>query len=433
MNKKPGILIIGNYPPPYGGVPRLLEYVVPHLVQAGWSVQVVSGGETGIESHDGFAIYRPSRQDLWFDFFIAALTFPVCIWRYGYFGTFGWRNYLRQLAMNRYLSRRLVTHNIRVVCAYNLLHKGFLAYLFGQQHRIPIVIYNFGEIYSEKDRFLHDKDLKRFTDLVLRKAARLVSCSRHCADSYKMLGYNPKVEVVNTCVDLSKFHPTLDRAIIRQKFSIRMDQKVVTFVGRMTEELGLQTILEIIPSICRQRTDVVFIIGGVRAELTNEVLEVASRNPDLVHIAVDISFDDLPYYYAASDVVLAPSLNNRACSTLAAIEAMAVAVPVIATRVGGIPEAVLDGKTGVLIEPNDRIAMLQAITRLITDESLRRRLGQAGRERVEDLFDKDKMNEKTEQIFRDAAGLTLEKDNSSVLHMSSRNSLQPTKSHEMLT
>jgi glycosyltransferase involved in cell wall biosynthesis len=93
---------------------------------------------------------------------------------------------------------------------------------------------------------------------------------------------------------------------------------------------------------------------------------------------------NVPVWLTAADIVLVPShaepLGN------ATLEAMAYARPVIGTRVGGIPEIVLDGKTGLLVPPRDHASLAGAIERLLVDADLRERLGAAGRRRCERLF-----------------------------------------------
>jgi glycosyltransferase involved in cell wall biosynthesis len=78
---------------------------------------------------------------------------------------------------------------------------------------------------------------------------------------------------------------------------------------------------------------------------------------------------------------------------------MACQTPVVATRAGGIPEAVIDGKSGLLVPPNDDAALAAAIVRLLRDADLRKTLGAAGRQRVVDEFSVERMVTKTLQVY----------------------------------
>jgi glycosyltransferase involved in cell wall biosynthesis len=83
------------------------------------------------------------------------------------------------------------------------------------------------------------------------------------------------------------------------------------------------------------------------------------------------------------------------------LEAMACAVPIVATRAGGIPEAITDGASGLLVSPQDEGALAAAIVRLLKDAELRGRLGAAGRQRVVDEFSIEKMVQDTLRVYEE--------------------------------
>jgi len=85
----------------------------------------------------------------------------------------------------------------------------------------------------------------------------------------------------------------------------------------------------------------------------------------------------------------------------AAIEAMAAAIPVVSTRTGGIPEVVVDGETGVLVEPGDSAALTEAMVRLARDAVLRRTMGEAGRVRAVEEFAEERMLARTAELYRE--------------------------------
>jgi glycosyltransferase involved in cell wall biosynthesis len=83
------------------------------------------------------------------------------------------------------------------------------------------------------------------------------------------------------------------------------------------------------------------------------------------------------------------------------LEAMACAVPIVATRAGGIPEAITDGASGLLVSPQDEGALAAAIVRLLKNAELRGRLGAAGRQRVVDEFSIEKMVQDTLRVYEE--------------------------------
>ena len=115
----------------------------------------------------------------------------------------------------------------------------------------------------------------------------------------------------------------------------------------------------------------------VEAEIGQQGLEGA--------VALLGTRDDVPEQLAEADIFVLSSTSEGL--PLSVIEAMAAGLPVVATAVGGVPELVVDGETGLLVPPRDAEALAQALDRLVRDRELRGRLGDAGRRRAEELFD----------------------------------------------
>jgi glycosyltransferase involved in cell wall biosynthesis len=106
-----------------------------------------------------------------------------------------------------------------------------------------------------------------------------------------------------------------------------------------------------------------------------------------VHVYTELKVGDrrLHELYQSCDVLVLPTLAD--CFSMAALEAMACGLPVIISTIGGIPEIVVDGETGILIGPGRGDALLQALRSVLASPATRRRFGLAGRHRVERLFD----------------------------------------------
>jgi len=111
--------------------------------------------------------------------------------------------------------------------------------------------------------------------------------------------------------------------------------------------------------------------------------------------------DDVASLYRCADIVLAPS--RREALSLTLLEAAAFGVPVIASKVGGIGEAVIDGETGLLIPSGDVVALADALQRLLADRALQRRLGQAANRRYRRHFTLEAMVAETLELYRELA------------------------------
>jgi glycosyltransferase involved in cell wall biosynthesis len=106
--------------------------------------------------------------------------------------------------------------------------------------------------------------------------------------------------------------------------------------------------------------------------------------------------DILPWLAALDVFVLSSDWEGMSNALL---EAMAAGLPVVATAVGGTPEVVVDGVTGLLVPPHDPISLAEAIVRLLDAPDLRRQMGQAGRERVKKSFTVERMVEQTQTLY----------------------------------
>ena len=103
-------------------------------------------------------------------------------------------------------------------------------------------------------------------------------------------------------------------------------------------------------------------------------------------------------YYKAADVFCLPSMMKTECYPLAILEAMACGLPIVASDIGGIPDAVKSGENGLLAPPKDSEALAEAIIYLLENEDIRERMGRNGRERVE-RYSWVKIAEETEKVY----------------------------------
>ena len=393
------ILLIGNYPPPFGGVPRHIEYLVPGLVAGGYEVHVLSGGDTGVEQHPGFTVYKFNRWDC-----RRALLRDwgknLLVWR-RYFSTFGWSS-LRQLygflsliSLGRAIIRRC---GISLIKAYNLASYAPIGAVLSKEFDLPLVISNFGEYYSAPGFFQKHLGLVQF---VARQATRRLSMTRHCAAIYAKCGITLPCEVVYYGIDLKSFNPENRGYDILQALGIRPEEKTVLYLARMTREMGLEVFIVAAQKLLQQDPHLKVIIGGEPEELWNEAVKFQAEYPSNVFVRPDIPLEDLPHYYGAATVVAVPTLGDRACGSLSAAEASATAKSVVASRVGGVPEFVVDGQTGLLVPPRDPDALAAALLRICSDENLAYQMGRAGRAFVEANFDCDRTNARILSIFNE--------------------------------
>jgi starch synthase len=145
------------------------------------------------------------------------------------------------------------------------------------------------------------------------------------------------------------------------------------------------------------------LIAGAAGELRDAVTRAVEQCGGRVAATENVPEGELASFFSAATLVVAPTLGARACGSLASAEAMAAGKPVVASRVGGIPEYVADGLTGLLIPPGDPRALADAVLMLLGDPARLEEFGRRGRERAAALFDGTRTNAALELLYREVA------------------------------
>ncbi len=241
---------------------------------------------------------------------------------------------------------------------------------------------------------------------MLKTSDALISSSCHCADSFKLIGNEREIEVIFIGVSISRFSNINSLRIpYRKELGIKEDEIVLLFMGRFNKEMGLHAIIEMVPSLIDSDLNFRFILAGASGELVGSSLECQSNYPNNVTVMNNIPFDLQPSLYAAADIVLAPSRDKHACMGVTIKEAMAASVPVIASDSGGIPEAIINDKTGIIVPlqedgENDIRSFKESIISLSKDKSKRESFAKNSRIRAKEIFSEEETLNKTVEIYK---------------------------------
>jgi len=213
-----------------------------------------------------------------------------------------------------------------------------------------------------------------------RMVDHIVAVSEAVSQHLLRCGVTPRrITVVKNGVDASLFGQLPTREHARSMFGLPLQAQTVGSVGRLSEAKGHKYLLRAV-ALLRQRYPElrVMIVGG------GEKLPCLLSEAEQLGIASHVMFagyrKDVDVVLAALDLYVQPSLEEGL--GLAVMEAMAARVPVVGTRVGGIPELIEDGRTGLLVPARDPALLADAIARLLTDARLRARLADAARAHV---------------------------------------------------
>jgi glycosyltransferase involved in cell wall biosynthesis len=247
--------------------------------------------------------------------------------------------------------------------------------MVARTQRVPLVL------------FKHVRRMRRVTARVVSRLARLVVLPSEYLRDWAVHRGVPKsrAAVLYNPVDPRRFHvtPSLRRSM-RRRLGLPDDALVVGFAGRYEEQKGVLHLEQVLGEVMTRCPNVhaLWVGGGA---LMDEIHARIDRSPFANRHRRQAWTDDIVPWYAAMDILAFPSMRREAFGRVS-IEAQACALPVLASRVGGIPETMIDGKTGLLVAPGDLNAWTHALQLLATDHLLRRRLGHAGRRFVSERF-----------------------------------------------
>jgi phosphatidylinositol alpha-1,6-mannosyltransferase len=198
-----------------------------------------------------------------------------------------------------------------------------------------------------------------------------------------------RVRVVPLGADDTVFRPGLDTSDVRARYGLEAGRWLLS-VARLTRHKGIDTALQALSRLRERHPDLRYAVVGSGEE--REALEAEAHQlgvADRVRFLTDVPDRDLPALYNCAEIYLGVSrlMEQRVEGFgISLAEASACGVPVIAGRSGGIPAAVRDGETGILVDAERVEAVAEAVSRLLADAALRARLGAGGRRAVEEHY-----------------------------------------------
>ncbi|HSL97680.1 MAG TPA: glycosyltransferase [Candidatus Deferrimicrobiaceae bacterium] len=267
----------------------------------------------------------------------------------------------------------------------------------------PFVV---GTVHSSRIRPDVDRALVR---RLTPRMDHLVAVSRAIVRKIEDEGrFGAPVSLIYNGVDLQRYADQEACCTLHEEYSIPAGAALVGVVARLEPEKGISTLLEAWPLVLEAAPDSHLLIVGEGS--LRDVLEAQARALRLVP-SIDaperparVTFtgrrDDVPAVTAALDVAVLPS--HREAQGLSVLEAMALSRPVVATAVGGIPEMIEDGLTGLLVPPREPAPLAGAIARLLTDHPYADTLARAGKDLVHERFCVELMVRAVETIYDEA-------------------------------
>jgi glycosyltransferase involved in cell wall biosynthesis len=264
-------------------------------------------------------------------------------------------------------------------------------------HRRPYVVstVHSSRIRSEKDR-QHLRDLTPYMD-------RLIAVSQ--AIQHKLVDEERiqiPVELIYNGVDLARYDHQEPCCTLPEEYGMEPGAEIVGVVARLEPEKGHATLLDAWPQVLREVPGAYLLFVGEGSQ--RGALEMQARELRIAHRVIFTGRrDDVPAVTAALDVAVLPSY--REAQGLSILEAMALSRPVVASDVGGIPEMITDGVTGLLVPPHDAEALAAAVTRLLVDHPFADTMARAAHDMVHDRFCIELMVAAVQTIYDEGAGV----------------------------
>ena len=229
-----------------------------------------------------------------------------------------------------------------------------------------------------------ERFMARFTD----KFIVLTELEKNDMSVYKV-AQPAKVVVINSGLELNKYrNVNINKAGKKKELQLEENELVVGMISRLEPIKGPQYLVEAAKSVIANMSGIKFLIvgeGSLKAKLAGRCRELGMADK----FVFTGWREDIPEILSLLDILVLPSLNEAVGRVL--IEAGAAGVPVVATKVGGIPEIVRDQETGLLVPPQDIDSLTKAIILLAQNKETRKNLGEVARKWIDEKFSADNM------------------------------------------
>jgi glycosyltransferase involved in cell wall biosynthesis len=232
--------------------------------------------------------------------------------------------------------------------------------------------------------------------VTLARVSKVIAVSSNIEAVLGRLYGTRKVVQIHNGINLEKIRPSRDRESLRAALGIGTDDQIVGTVGRLVPVKGHDVLVRAASSLLKRRRYLKFLIvgdGPLMSRLAGLTRELGIEK----EVILAGQRDDVYDLVTCMDIFTLPSTHEGIPMVL--LEALALRRPVVASRVGGIPEVVENGVSGLLVAPNNVTELEQGIDRILQDRSYASRLGKAGRARVEEEFTSSLMGRKTAHLY----------------------------------
>jgi phosphatidylinositol alpha-1,6-mannosyltransferase len=271
----------------------------------------------------------------------------------------------------------------------HVLSTGVVGLILNKWLKLPYIVYTHSADILEFQKYW---PIKKLLQCILNNAAR-ISCNSHFTfDQLLKFGVKKgKIRLIYPKTDLFKFDCFTDNQAIIDRYNLS-NKKIVLSINRLIERKGNDVMIKAMPLILKEVPDCLYLIAG-KGQYENKLKAMVkeARLEKKVIFAEGLTEEEVVKFYKICDVFVMISRTLKQEDTegfgVSFLEANACGKPVIGGRSGGVPEAVAEGHSGLLVDPLKIEEIAQAVVSLLKDKERALLLGAQGKKRVQDQFD----------------------------------------------
>lgn len=291
-------------------------------------------------------------------------------------------------------------------CKADLIHahwclpQGLTGVICSRIYGIPCVTTIHGsDVYGLKIPFLNSLNAR-----VIKDADACTANSKRTAQASREISGREDIDIIPMGIDPDLFTKSFDVEVLRNKYEIEGES--ILFVGRLIDWKGIDDLINAVPKILKKypRTKLLLVGEGPFKGKLVKLSKSLDVTNNILFIG-EVSQEKLLQYYSLANVFVLPSMINYRGETeglgVVLLEAMACGIPVVGSNVGGIPDIISDGETGLLANQKDPDDLAQKIIRLLADEDLRKRIIDNGLKFVKKNFSLEVIADRFIRIYQD--------------------------------
>lgn len=312
--------------------------------------------------------------------------------------------------MKLFITPEMIPLAKRVLQSFDVIHlheyrsfQNVVIHYYARRSNIPYVLQAHGSLpkIMVKQRLKWAYDVF-FGNRLLKDASRVIALSHMEVQQYKNRGVPcERIKVISNGIDLSEFNDLPEKGAFRKKHDIGEGEKLILYLGRIHEIKGVDLLIEAFASLLTDLSSAKLVVAGP----DDGHLFICKVLVKKFHIENEVLFVG-PLYardkleaYVDADVYVLPSRYET--FPMSILEACACAKSVVATKVGAMADIIVNGRTGLLVQPNNVSELTGAIKHLLIDEEKAKKIGFRARERMANVFSIENIVNKLETLYEE--------------------------------